>query len=389
VVVAGRLKSVNPDVLRWARERSGRTLVEVAAEFNRDEAEIEAWESADSEAAPTYGQLETLAYKLYKAPLAVFFFPEPPDEPDAQGQFRLVPGAELDGFEPDTRYAVRLAVAAQESLRELGAGFDTAAILDAVQARRFRSLESLATRVREELGIPLSQQTSWTSLEEAFKEWRAAVEAAGVYVFKRSFKQKKASGFCLYDGRFPVIYINNSSAWARQIFTLFHELAHLLYGVSGVTIDGESYLAELRPEDREVEIACNRFAGVFLVPDADFGARSMGLEGTEEEVDDLARHYCVSREVILRKFHDLGVVSQAAYQARATRYNRDYEEARAQGSSGGNYYSTQASYVSRRYAELVFTRYHEGRATLGEIAGHLGVKAKNIERFEAAVMEAT
>jgi len=387
--MAAHLKAVNPEVLQWARERSGMTIEEVAVELKKDESEIEAWESADSDAAPTYGQLETLAYRLYKTPLAVFFFPEPPDEPDAQGQFRLVPGAELDGFEPDTRYAVRLAVAAQESLRELGTGAETAAILGAVQARRFRSLESLCTRVREELGIPLSNQTSWTSLEDAVKEWRTAVESAGVYVFKRSFKQKSTSGFSLYDERFPVIYINNSNAWARQIFTLFHELAHLLYGASGVTIAGESYLGELDPEEREIEIACNRFAGIFLVPDSDFDIRSSGMAGTEEEVDDLARYYCVSREVVLRKFHDRGRVSEEEYEARASLYNRDYEEARAQGSKGGNYYSTQASYVSKRYAELAFARYHEGRVTLGELAGHLGVKAKNIGRFETAVIEAS
>jgi len=388
-VMAARLTAVNPEVLRWARKRSGRTPEEVAAELKKDVTEIDAWESADSEAAPTYGQLETLAYKLYKAPLAVFFFPEPPDEPDAQGQFRLVPGSELDDFEPDTRYAVRLAMAAQESLRELGADVDTAAILGAVQAKHFGSLESLSARVREELGIPLSNQTAWMSLEDAFKKWRAAVEAAGVYVFKRSFNQKSTSGFCLYDERFPVIYINNSSAWARQIFTLFHELAHLLYGASGVTIAGESYVGELNSDEREIEIACNRFAGVFLVSDADFDTRSMGMVGTEEEVDDLARYYCVSREVVLRKFHDRGRISEDEYEARATHYNRGYEKARAQGSTGGNYYSTQASYVSKRYAELAFTRYHEGRVTLGELAGHLGVKAKNIERFEIAVVEAS
>src|SRR5262245_8927516 len=117
--MAAMLKSVNPDVLRWARERSGRTIDEVAASLKKESTIIERWESSESDDAPTYGQLEKLAYELYKCPLAVFFFPEPPNEPDAQGDFRLLPGEEVDRFAPDTRFAIRQAVALQESLREL------------------------------------------------------------------------------------------------------------------------------------------------------------------------------------------------------------------------------------------------------------------------------
>jgi len=39
---------------------------------------IEGWEAGAS--APTYPQLEALAYKVYKHPLALFFFPEPPED---------------------------------------------------------------------------------------------------------------------------------------------------------------------------------------------------------------------------------------------------------------------------------------------------------------------
>src|SRR5262249_25768787 len=162
--------------------------------------------------APTYGQLEKLAYQLYKRPLAVFFFPEPPVEADPKTEFRLLPDFERESLEPDTLFAARQAMSVQESLRELTGGRNPAdsILLREVDARRFRSLESLCARVREQLGVTLERQMSWGSLVRAFKEWRAAIERKGIFVFKRSFKQKDISGFCLYDGAFPVIYINNS-----------------------------------------------------------------------------------------------------------------------------------------------------------------------------------
>ena len=61
------------------------------------------------------------------------------------------------------------------------------------------------------------------------KGWRTAIEDAGVYVFKNTFKQENVSGFCLYDAEFPLIYVNNSTAKTRQSFTILHELGHLLF----------------------------------------------------------------------------------------------------------------------------------------------------------------
>ncbi len=67
----------------------------------------------------------------------------------------------------------------------------------------------------------------------ALKQWRQAVEDCGVFVFKAAFKQKDISGFCLMDESLPVIYLNNSTTKTRQIFSLLHELAHLLLSING------------------------------------------------------------------------------------------------------------------------------------------------------------
>src|ERR1043165_1335422 len=114
--MAHPVAGVNPTILAWARARSGQTLEQVAEALGKDPGVIRKWELGES--APTYVQLETLAYKLYKRPIALFFFPEPPDEPEPAQEFRTLPDFEIDDLAPDTRFKVRQALALQLSLSE-------------------------------------------------------------------------------------------------------------------------------------------------------------------------------------------------------------------------------------------------------------------------------
>ena len=79
---------VNPKVLRWARDSLHLSLEEVANRMKKKILEIEAWERG--EALPTYVQLETLAYDIYKRPIALFFFPEVPEEETIEQSFRTL-----------------------------------------------------------------------------------------------------------------------------------------------------------------------------------------------------------------------------------------------------------------------------------------------------------
>ena len=72
---------VNPEVLRWARETAGFDIDDVVEKIKRKRVTpvtIKSWEKGTT--SPTYAQLERLAYEIYKRPLALFFFPKPPQE---------------------------------------------------------------------------------------------------------------------------------------------------------------------------------------------------------------------------------------------------------------------------------------------------------------------
>jgi Zn-dependent peptidase ImmA (M78 family)/transcriptional regulator with XRE-family HTH domain len=383
--MANYAEGVNPEVLRWARERAGYSIAQIAEAFGKDSSEVLGWEDGGS--VPTYIQLERLAYRFYKRPLALFFFPTPPSETDPKEEFRTLPDFEIANLLPDTRHAIREGRAMQEALRDLCNGKNPSSrlVFNDLHMDASEPVPQAAGRLRSYLEVSIQHQSEWSGSPAALAGWRERVEAVGVFVFKRSFKQEDVSGFCLIDAEFPIIYLNNSTAKTRQIFTMFHELAHILVRSSGITKTDHSYVSSLSGEERSIEIFCNAFAGEFLVPSLDFEHRFDPRQPIEESTTRLAGYYNVSREVILRKLLDRGIVSQGYYEEMAQSWVQEFEESWKSG-RGGNYYYTQAEYLGDRYMNLAFSQYYEGNLSLQELAGYLNIKAKSVEGLERQML---
>lgn len=385
-MIRAEVEGLNPTVLRWARERSGRSVEEVAKKLGKPAALVEAWEEGSS--APTYAELERLAYDVVKRPVAVFFFPAPPPEPKPDESFRTLPGFEIEKLTAHTRLAIRRARADQLALGELFEGRNPAdrPLLAEMRIDPRGDVADVAQRLRSFVGITLEEQTStWRSEREALDRWREAFENSGIFVFKDALKQKSISGFCLYDAVFPVIVLNNSTSFTRQIFTLLHEAGHLLARTGGITVGDLEYLRALQGEPRDIEVFCNRLAAEVLVPMSDFSLRARGIQPTDSAVAALARTYRVSREVVLRRFLDRGLVSASLYEEKAREWTADFERA-SEGGGGGDFYRTQASYLSPKLLGEVMRRYLRGAIDATDAASFLGVKPAHIAGLEDVVM---
>jgi Zn-dependent peptidase ImmA (M78 family) len=363
---------VTPSVITWARERAGFSVEEAKENF----AKIAAWEAG--EAFPTYPQLERLA-DTFKVPIAVFFFPEPPDLPRISESFRTLPMEEFAQIPRRVKFLLRKATALQINLTELCQGQNPA---DRLITRDLEfpanvNLENMVREVREYIGISLEKQCSWNTDDEALKSWRQALLGVGVFIFKDAFRVPEYSGFCLYDEVFPIIYVNNSATKTRQIFTFFHELAHLLFHTSGIDTIGDEYIPALPAPARRIEVLCNRFAAQFLVPEAAFRNAFAGLDPSESTAELLAGHFHVSREFIYRKFLDRGLIDEAAYTEAAIHWANQRQEG-----AGGNPYWTKIAYLGREYIELALSQYHQNRIDQDQLAEYLDSKPRYVETLE-------
>jgi Zn-dependent peptidase ImmA (M78 family)/transcriptional regulator with XRE-family HTH domain len=365
--------AVTPALVAWARERAGYTVADAEKYFKH----IETWESGENK--PTYPQIEAMAEK-FKCPVALFFFPHPPEIKNPTQSFRTLSNQDLLAIPRPVKGLLRKGQAMQLNVAELNDQKNPATTL-ITRDLSFRidvPLQEMADQVRQSLAISIDEQLSWTSTEDALERWRGALSNVGIYAFKDAFHVDGYFGFCLYDDEFPIIYVNNSAAKTRQIFTLFHELAHLLFHTSGIDVSDDSYIDRLTGDGQAIELICNRFASIFLVPNAEFDRRLVNRAADRTTAELLADAFKVSREVVYRKMLDRGLISSAEYREAAAFWRAEMKRS----GSGGNYYFTQFSYLGTRYIDLAFHRYHQRRFDETQLAQYLNIKPRNLAAFE-------
>ena len=364
---------ITPTLISWARERAGYSLSEAEKHFKN----ISLWESG--ELLPTYPQMEKLS-EQFKVPVAVFFFPDPPEVPAIDKTFRTLPQEKMLRIPPKVRLLLRKAKVMQINLFELNDGKNPAKKLLTrdLNFEKDDNIESITQQLRKYLDIPIEDQYSWQSIEDALENWRRILIHHGIFVFKDAFREDSICGFCLYDEEFPIIYVNNSIAKSRQIFTLFHELAHLIFHSSGIDSLVDDYINNLPKNNQKIEIICNRFTGKFLVPDDSFNELSAKLPANRVVANQLANKFHVSREVIYRKFLDRKQITELEYEQATHQWKKEKQYS----SSGGDYCNNQLAYLGREYVTLAFKRFYENRFDDIQLADYLNIKPKCIPDLE-------
>ena len=290
--MAEYIDGINPEILKWARERSGYSQEAAAKTLNKKQSFISECESGDR--SPTYVQLEKLADK-YKRPVALFFLPKPPDEPKLEKQLALR-SSDVKKLHPRTLFLFRQAYSRQLSLMELNNEKNPSEDLI------FRDIQptssnialneeyafELAERSRAYLKISIEMQSNWENEKIALENWRNHIQDKGIFVFKDAFKDDLVDGFCLLHNEFPIIYLNNSRPSVRQAFTLSHELGHILIGSNGIT---PNMTGQISTESTDLETFCNQFAHEFLVPTNDFKQRLNYSEYNDKVIQELSKYY--------------------------------------------------------------------------------------------------
>ena len=386
---------VNPSVLKWARETTGYGVEDVVEKLKRKtvtNATVEMWESGDS--WPTYAQLKKLA-EIYKRPVVLFFFSKPPSEETPEVQMRSLPETDAGKLPPRIRFLIRDAVIRRLNLAELYGDntpeeyqkfkLEIEKIKSEVEER---DSYSTARHIRNYLQISLEDQLDWKDAGQAFKQWRKAVEEVGIWVFKEPFGKdfNEYSGFSLWDEKFPIIYVNNSMTQERQIFTLFHELGHLLKRTGGVDFRRD-VSEEFKGRYRRDEVFCNAFAGELLVPKEALPQPGSDIP-RDNEIWEWAEEYKVSHQVILRRFLDNGLVSKNYYHGKVSILEQESQIGESYSSGGPVPLNTRrANYLGDKYLTRTFQKYYEDRIDEHQLADYLGIKLKDIGELENVLLK--
>ena len=379
--MAESLSGVNGEIIRWAREFYNMDVEEAAKAIDVDAERYKSWENGTDH--PTYAKLRKIS-EVFRKPSAVFFFPEPPQLPSIKGDLRTLPDEVVNRFSKNIIVQFEKAKVYQMSLKELYG--DRNSIL--MHKDEFPSdVQELCDYFRSAMAFPIAAQKARRNTKVVFEIYRDKFYDLGIYVFKESFKDNSVSGLCINDQNFPVIMINNSMSFARQTFTLFHELYHLISDTSGAEIIRDDYYVMLDRVQSDIEHTCDTFANMFLVPPDDFQLELQKAPLDEQRIVELSKLYSVSREAIMYKLWRLGEITSEDYSAlKETFYGdaiRTKKEKKDGSSGGGNYYSTKLSYLGQRYTGEVFKQYFAGKIDSIRASSMLQSKVDHLPRLES------
>jgi Zn-dependent peptidase ImmA (M78 family)/DNA-binding XRE family transcriptional regulator len=367
---------VNPAVLRWARETAGYSLEE-AAERVADPQTLKAWEAGKDR--PTWAGIKRLA-KLCKRPVAALLLAEPPAEPTLPPDFRRLPEASKQ-LSPKTRFAIRTARWLAQTAAELEREVDRPAPFHGPKGRQASSPDQLAEECRKSLGISLDEQAQWQKPGEAFRRWRAAVEAQNVLVFQASMPVEEVRGFSLFEAEKAVIVLNQSDAVNARIFTLFHEYAHLLIAKPGICLPEEGNHADAQ----KTETFCNRFAAAFLIPRDDIAMRVSADTPLENKIAALAARYRVSRAVVLGRMRSLDAITEQVYRRVMARLEGKAPAPRRPGGGGRAPAARVLGERGRVFVSLVVDALDRELITANDASAYLGIKLKDLDKAAARV----
>jgi Zn-dependent peptidase ImmA (M78 family) len=335
----------------------------------------------------TIAQLKRLS-SVYKMPLAYFLLEKAPKDIVVPDAFRTVYSSEEEGLSPSVMLAVRQARYAQSVVQELQEGsikYDFKAVTTQDNP------ETVAAHFREILDVTLERQRKWSNAAEALREWKDAVERVGIFVLQQSLAKDDVSAFCLADKEPYVLLLNSSEHANRRMFSLFHEIAHILLHQSGICSPHD--LSRNSYKYVQIEKYCNQFAASLLVPIADFEAnaivrelRTMPFETwIPEYIRSLASQYRVSQEVIYRRLVYAGILDEATYEQKRAELIKGFEEYRKlpKKTAPIPQYRKIISKNGHAYSALVFDSLHANRITFADAAEYLGTNTRHIAAIEA------
>jgi len=384
----GLLALVRPEMLIWARKSANMPLDLAAKKVSIPPNKLKLWE--EGKANPTIRQARGLA-KVYKRSLAVFYLSTPPPSRIPKvSDFRKLPESSLGIFSPELAFEIRQAVDRREIALELLEEAGKQAPVFDFTIRESDLITKTGLSVREKLGITRAKQSSWRSSEMAFTGWRNAIESLNVLVFQATdVSVKEMRGFSLAESHLPVIVVNRKDAPPAKIFSMLHELIHILLLSPGLCTPNENG-NRTKSSTPRIEIICNRLAAEILIPQGEFLAEEqvnrirLNLPWDDDDIRDLARRFNTSREAIVRRLLTFNLVNEAFYQAKRSEYLAEVKK-RKKGSGFASQASLSISANGRPYTRLVVEAFYSRRISSHDVAGYLGIKLKHLKQISETV----
>lgn len=305
--------TIQPAVLAWAVSRTGLSQSALLKQFPK----IQEWEAGEER--PTLKQAKDLAKKAH-IPFGRLLLDVPTGDGVEVADFRTVRNEQLDTVSPELQEVMFVSQTRLDWYVEYARdiGIDPPALFR--NATIFESAAVAASSVRDALRL---KQEAPLPGRDKVRELVSLMEDAGILVARNSIAENSTRralnveefrGFTLEEDGYCLVFINTRDTKTAQLFSLAHELAHVVLGKPGISDHSERL---------ETEQWCNQFAAAFLCPGASLREKFQPTDELAEQVPALSKTYGMSREALLWRLVGLGMVSQEEAIPLAARFRKE------------------------------------------------------------------
>jgi hypothetical protein len=361
---------ITPEVLRWAVQRTGHTVEELSRQS--DFKKLPLW--IEGAGKPTLRQAEKLAEKAH-VPFPFLLLDHPFEARIALPDFRTIGSTGVSHPSPELEQVIDDCQARLDWYKEYAedAGLDHIELLEKYTTTD--NPEEAAHTLRSVIGW---EPGRYSYGDRAIAELTAIIEEQGVLVMRSSMVQNNTyrpldlqefRGFTLIQDGYALIFINTRDTKSGQIFSLAHELGHVVLGepgVSGETMDGAP----------TIERWCNRFAAEFLIP-AKYLQQEWDDSGSEV-VKRLSHKLGVSPEAVVWRSVDLGLIPRNEAEAiiKESSYNGTEKPTR----TGGNGINNMRPRLGTRFIRATANAMGSDLLQITDALHLLGLKNYNTAR---------
>lgn len=367
---------VNHKVLVWARESLAITRNQASEKTGITAKRLVQLEEGEKQ--PTLDELKELS-KTYKRTIATLLLAKPPKEKPLPTDRRTIDSKDLGNFHEKTIMAVRKARALAQSFvelrQELGIEIPKFSLSASIQEQP----QVVAAKIRKHLNLDELREIE--NINHALEAYIEKVESLGVAIFQLSLTQDKLRGFSIVDDVMPIIGIKRGGEQATaKIFTLFHELGHILLNEGG--------LCDLSEKTNiEIEKWCNAFSAEVLIPTSELLKMEVVLEQkhsnnknwAKKNLVELGNYFHVGPLAILRSLLENKLTSSVFYKEKHQAWNKP-QFGRAKHPEGKNIVKETIREKGRTYISLAFSAYDQNRIDLKDLSDFLGIRLSYIPK---------
>jgi len=241
------------------------------------------------------------------------------------------------------------------------------------------SHEDVANDIVETIRFNVSDEIKNVTVDSYFSRASKLIENVGILVFKngvvgnnnsRKLNTDEFRGFCISDAIAPIIFVNGSDAMSAQVFTLFHEIAHLWLGVDGVS----GWDTEKR-----IEAFCNKVSAEILMPKNRFllAWEQASSDNDYYRVKEVSRAFKVSDYAGCVRAVQLKLVEGSLL----AKIKSEADNKKNRESSGGSFFNTMPVRNSHKLTNIIVSKAMSQQLPLREAGVLLNVKADTIVEY--------